>query len=107
MKRVRNKFTPLRRGLLELAVYKIISKREVYAEEIFAALKGTELEAPKGTLYPILSEMERNRGVGCRWAQLSAAPPRKYYRITAGGRAQLEELEAYWEHLSDLINTIQ
>jgi PadR family transcriptional regulator, regulatory protein PadR len=46
---------------------------------------------PSGTLYPILTRLERAGWIEARWEQLDPAvagrPARKYYRLTAGGVA--------------------
>ncbi|GIF04035.1 PadR family transcriptional regulator [Actinoplanes siamensis] len=55
---------------------------------------------PSGTLYPILTRLEKARWIEAQWEDLDPAvagrPPRKYYRLTADGataaRAELAEL---------------
>jgi len=51
---------------------------------------------PSGTVYPALRRLESAGLVDSRWdhkgAEKSGGPPRKYYRLTALGRARLELL---------------
>jgi len=51
---------------------------------------------PSGTVYPILSRLEERALLTSRWEDPAAEreagrPPRRYYRITAVGREELQE----------------
>jgi PadR family transcriptional regulator PadR len=37
------------------------------------------------------------------WKESDAGPPRKYYRLTESGRAQLATLDEYWNRLNRTI----
>ena len=50
---------------------------------------------PSGTVYPAMRRLERDDLIRSQWEKQSIAdaeqrPPRKYYKITAGGRSTLE-----------------
>ena len=54
---------------------------------------------PSGTVYPILRRLEREALVSARWedaaiAQREQRPPRRYYELTAEGKAVLEAARA-------------
>lgn len=98
------KIAPLRKGLLELAILKVIAGRSVYAADILEKLSVTELATGEGTLYPLLSKLRRESLVEYEWAESSSGPPRKYYHLTAKGKLQLKELEQYWHHLTKTIS---
>jgi PadR family transcriptional regulator PadR len=97
------KFTPLRKGLLEFVVLKIISADKVYAADILRQLGATEFVTQEGTLYPLLSKMRREGLVDYEWQESEAGPPRKYYKLTAKGRTQLRETSDYWQQMNDTI----
>ena len=40
------------------------------------------------------------------WRESAAGPPRKYYRLTDLGRANLAEFRAYWASLTALIDEL-
>ena len=101
---ISEKLGPIRRGLLELVVLKIISKTQVYAADILATLATTEFVTQEGTLYPLLSRLRRDGAVEYEWVESEAGPPRKYYKLTATGRQQLRELLGYWSQLDSTIN---
>ena len=97
---INDKFGPIKKGLLELAVLQVISVKKVYAADILTLLKPTEFDTQEGTLYPLLSRLRRDGAVEYEWVESEAGPPRKYYRLTDKGRNQLEQLKEYWEKIN-------
>jgi len=95
------KLGPIRKGLLEFLILKIISADKVYVADMLKLLSTTEFATQEGTLYPLLSKMRRESLVDYEWKESEAGPPRKYYKLTAKGKSQLSELNQYWK----LINT--
>lgn len=90
-----DKLSPIRKGLLELAVLNVISAHRVYAADILKRLDVTEFATQEGTLYPLLSRLRREGAVEYEWVESDAGPPRKYYRLTAVGQQQKQQLEDY------------
>lgn len=101
------KFLPIRKGLLEFLLLKIIAADKVYVADILGRLTGTEFATQEGTLYPLLSKMRRERLVDYEWQESEAGPPRKYYRLTDRGRAQLAELNDYWRGINRTIEQLE
>ena len=95
------KLGPIRKGLLEFLILKIISADQVYVADMLKLLSTTEFATQEGTLYPLLSKMRRENLVDYEWRESETGPPRKYYKLTAKGKSQLAELNQYWK----LINT--
>jgi PadR family transcriptional regulator PadR len=50
--------------------------------------------------------MRRDGLLDYEWQESDAGPPRKYYELTAKGRSQLGELNAYWKNLSATISQL-
>ena len=98
-----DKFTAIRKGLLEFLILKIVAVHEVYVADILERLSETEFATQEGTLYPLLSKMRRDGLVDYEWHESDAGPPRKYYELTAKGQSQLAELNDYWKHLNATI----
>src|SRR5512137_506017 len=94
-----DRFGAIRKGLLEFLVLKIVAGDQVYAADILAKLSATEFATQEGTLYPLLSKLRRAGLLDYQWVESEAGPPRKYYVLTAKGRAWLAELNAYWKSL--------
>jgi PadR family transcriptional regulator, regulatory protein PadR len=103
---INEKFTAIRKGLLEFLVLKIISGNKVYAADILNQLGGTEFATQEGTLYPLLSKMRREELVDYDWKESEAGPPRKYYELTAKGREQLQETSEYWQKISATVKNL-
>ena len=101
-----DRFSAIRKGLLEFLVLKIVAARSVYAAEILARLSETEFATQEGTLYPLLSKLRRAGLLDYAWVESDAGPPRKYYRLTAKGKSWLSELNGYWKTLHSTVDRI-
>ena len=100
------KFTAIRKGMLEFLVLKIISANPVYAADILKELNATEFATQEGTLYPLLSKMRREELVNYEWKESESGPPRKYYELTAKGREALRETHDYWQKISTTVKNL-
>ena len=100
------KFNPMRKGLLEFLILKIVAANEVYVADILKRLSDTDFATQEGTLYPLLSKMRREGLVDYEWRESEAGPPRKYYTLTAKGNAQLADLDEYWKHINKTISQL-
>jgi PadR family transcriptional regulator PadR len=94
------KLAPLRKGLLEFVVLKIVGGDHVYVPDILRRLAETEFATQEGTLYPLLSKLRREQLVDYEWRESGSGPPRKYYRLTEAGLAQLAALDDYWQRIN-------
>src|SRR5213593_1124662 len=103
---VTEKFSAIRKGLLEFLILKIISADKVYVADMLRRLSDTEFATQEGTLYPLLSKMRRENLVDYEWKESDAGPPRKYYKLTPKGRAQLAELTQYWKQINSTISQL-
>lgn len=101
---VQDRFAAIRKGLLEFVILRIISSDKVYVADMLRRLSSTEFATQEGTLYPLLSKLRREGLVEYEWQESDAGPPRKYYRLTEAGRAQLAELDQYWQTLNTTVD---
>ena len=101
-----SKLAPLRKGLLEFLVLKIVGARSVYVADVLRRLAGTEFATQEGTLYPLLSKLRREDLVLYEWQESDSGPPRKYYRLTEAGKAQLAALDEYWNRINRTVSDI-
>ena len=101
-----SKLAPIRKGLLEFLVLKIVGARSAYVPDILRRLAETEFATQEGTLYPLLSKLRREDLVQYEWQESDAGPPRKYYRLTDAGRLQLAALDDDWALLNRTISAI-
>ncbi|MGN0291288.1 MAG: PadR family transcriptional regulator [Lachnospiraceae bacterium] len=89
--------TQLLKGILEGCVLSIIAEGETYGYEILIRLEQEGFEnLLEGTLYPVLTRLDKKEYISCRRAKSPHGPIRKYYSITKKGEEALEEfLENY------------
>ncbi|HEX8900253.1 PadR family transcriptional regulator [Vitreimonas sp.] len=99
-------FAGLRKGLLEFALLTVVSGRTVYVGDILTTLAPTPFATQEGTLYPLLSKLRREEYVDYEWVESGQGPPRKYYRLTDKGASRLDELAAYWRHLTTTLESL-
>jgi PadR family transcriptional regulator PadR len=103
---VNEKFSAIRKGLLEFLVLQIIAADKVYAADILKQLSVTEFATQEGTLYPLLSKMRREGLLDYEWKESEAGPPRKYYELTAKGREQLQDTLDYWSQINGTVRKL-
>lgn len=90
----------LRRGALELAILLVLARARRYGLEIIRHLEdSTDLVVAEGTVYPILARLTRDGLLQSEWRQ-EGVHPRKYYRLTAGGRERLGAMTASWKEFA-------
>jgi PadR family transcriptional regulator, regulatory protein PadR len=82
----------LRRGTLELAVLLAIAPAPRYGLEILRHLEFADLVLAEGTIYPLLARLERESLLQSRWVEGEGPRPRKYYQLTASGRARMRKM---------------
>jgi PadR family transcriptional regulator PadR len=90
----------LKRGTIEMVILRLLADREMYGYELVSTIEARSagrLEVRDGTLYPVLYRLEEGGHVEPRWVTPERGVPRKYYRLTKSGRAELERLAAEWE----------
>jgi DNA-binding PadR family transcriptional regulator len=69
-------------------------------------LSGGRLEWTDGLLYPLLHRLERLGHVESVWRQSAGERRRKYYRITAQGRAELTAQHRQWAAVVDTLRNV-
>jgi PadR family transcriptional regulator, regulatory protein PadR len=76
----------------------------------FSIMEATGL--PSGTVYPAMRRLEGDRLITSRWERQSIAdaegrPPRKYYKVTAEGKATLATARKRYPLLARLAPTAE
>src|SRR6188474_861548 len=103
---ISEKLSPIRKGLLEFVILKIVAGDKVYVADMLKLLGPTEFATQEGTLYPLLSKMRREELVDYEWKESESGPPRKYYKLTAKGRENLRETLDYWQKISGTVKNL-
>jgi PadR family transcriptional regulator PadR len=91
----------LRKGCLELAILASLWSGKRYGLEILRHLEEKSgLIVPEATVYPLLTRLKTTGLVDSEWVDGTAGHPRKYYRLTAGGRRRALEMARFWSRFS-------
>jgi PadR family transcriptional regulator PadR len=77
--------TQLRKGFLAYCVLLICGESAKYTSNIILQLRGAELVVVEGTIYPLLSRLQKDGLLAHEWQESEQGPPRKYYKTTAFG----------------------
>lgn len=93
--------TQLMKGILEGCVLAVIVKGETYGYEILSELEKHGFdELGEGTLYPVLTRLDKNGYISCRKAKSPLGPIRKYYTITPSGQERLENFKKQYQKVT-------
>lgn len=94
--------TQLMKGILEGCVLGVIEKGETYGYEILSVLEKCGFESlSEGTLYPILTRLNKNGFISCRKAKSPLGPIRKYYSITETGQQRYESFKENYTKVTE------
>ena len=94
----------LLKGIAPVVVLEILSRGKMYGYELSEAIEqrsGEILTLGKGTLYPLLYNLEAKKLVKGKWENSDSGRKRRYYSITGKGKDQLARQK---EQLKDLVS---
>jgi PadR family transcriptional regulator PadR len=95
----------MRRGMLQYCVLALLAEAERYGFDLVKALGEVEgMVTSEGTIYPLLSRLRRDGLVKTTWQESPSGPPRRYYSLTAGGRASLDAFAEEWSRFRQAID---
>jgi PadR family transcriptional regulator len=98
----------LRKGTTRLAVLAALDRGEAYGygirREVFHRTKGV-FAINEGALYPLLHALERRGLVQARNEEVKGRS-RRYYKITAKGRRELDLARHEWTHLQKSLDAL-
>ena len=94
----------LRRGCLVLAVLAAL-RGEQYGYTLRKALAGQGMDIDEGTLYPLLRRLENQGLLSSEWREQDKRNKR-FYRLSAEGKAILKLLLEEWQTINESLNTV-
>lgn len=90
----------MRKGLVEFCVLGALRDGEAYGYQLLQRLAQADcLAFSESTVYPILARLAEEGMVKVRVGPSPSGPPRRYYRLTAEGRARLAGMREYWDDI--------
>jgi PadR family transcriptional regulator PadR len=99
----------LLKGIAPVVVLEILSRGQMYGYELSQAIEersGDILSLGKGTLYPLLYNLEAKKLVEAKWEDTDSGRKRRYYSITSEGKGQLVRQKAQLVELYTGLNHI-
>ena len=95
----------MKRGTLEMCALSVISKDDCYGYEIVNRISSC-MEMTEGTIYPLMKRLRDAGQIDSYIVESTEGPPRKYYKITENGKAELSRLIAEWEEFEESIDKL-
>ncbi|OHB55486.1 MAG: hypothetical protein A2173_03275 [Planctomycetes bacterium RBG_13_44_8b] len=99
----------LLKGIAPVVVLEILSRGQMYGYELSQAIEqrsGEVLTLGKGTLYPLLYNLEARKLVKGRWEEADSGRKRRYYSITSKGKDELLRQKAQLKELTAGLNLV-
>jgi len=99
----------LLKGIAPAVVLEILSRGPMYGYELSSAVEqrsGDVLTLGKGTLYPLLYNLEARKLVRGKWETAESGRERRYYSITSKGKGQLAKQKEQLKELSIGLNLV-
>ncbi len=97
----------LLKGVAPMVVLEILSRGAMYGYELSEAVSqrsGDVLSLGRGTLYPLLYNLEAKGMVSAEWQQNDGERKRRYYSITSDGVEHLQSQKDQWKQLQRGVN---
>ena len=96
----------MRKGYLAYCLLQICHST-MYTSDIIKSLRSAELVAVEGTIYPLLSRLQKDGLLEHEWKESKLGAPRKYYKITPYGREVHQHITESIEILNDTIGKLK
>ena len=99
----------LLKGIAPVVVLEILSRGQMYGYELSQAIEqrsGDVLTLGKGTLYPLLYNLEARKLVKGKWEKADSGRKRRYYSITSKGKDELAKQKAQLKELTAGLNLV-
>ena len=97
----------LLKGVLPMLVLTLLDQEESYGYELVTRLQGGGLHGiATGTVYPVLTRLEREGRLSSRLVPSAAGPARKYYRPTPSGLDLLADARRGWADLAAVVSRL-
>lgn len=98
--------TQLRKGFLAYCVLKVCAQQPKYTSDIISELRAADLIVVEGTIYPLLSKLQRDGLLRHDWKESEQGPPRKYYETTEYGDTVAKSMKKKIETLNKTLEKL-
>ena len=101
--------TDLPQGTLDLLVLQVAAAGPIHGYGIAQRIEQISLDVlqvRQGSLYPALHRLENRKLLAAEWHPSDTGRDAKFYRLTAKGRAQLQQETESWARLAEAVGLI-
>ena len=99
--------TQLLKGILEGCILSIIEKKETYGYEILSELQNYGFDnIIEGTMYPVLTRLNKKGLISCRIGKSPFGPKRKYYSITEEGTKWMKSFRNSYKKINEIAQKV-
>lgn len=91
-------------------ILSVLSLGDSYGYAIIGLVKemsGGEIQWADGMLYPILHRLEKKGWIEAFWGVAETGRKRKYYRLCAIGKAELNNQRQQWDKLNNMLKALE
>lgn len=92
--------------LLILALLEVEPRHGYELSRLIEAQSRGVVSVHAASLYPLLYEMEQKKWIQGRWVERPGQRRRRYYRLTAAGRRELEAQRASWMEFARAVSLV-
>lgn len=97
----------MRKGFLAYCTLIICGRGAVYSSDIIGKLRQAKLVVVEGTIYPLLSRLQKDGLLEHTWEESQQGPPRKYYKTTELGNEVARQLSEATASLTTALNVLE
>ncbi|WP_128893884.1 PadR family transcriptional regulator [Longirhabdus pacifica] len=95
------------KGSIDILLLSLLARKDMYGYEMAKSLKENSNDnyiMSEGTLYPALKRLEKKEWIQSYWGDVERGGRRKYYRILASGKEELNKKMEEWKKVNHLIH---
>ena len=98
----------LLKGVLEGCILKIVKhKVETYGYEVVTEMRNLGFgQCNEGTIYPLLTRLEKKKSLKSQKKESPFGPQRKYYSLTEDGEKELIEFHDTWLEFKEFVDGV-
>lgn len=94
----------LLKGVLPMLILELLREEESYGYQLVTRLAAAGLrEISTGSVYPVLTRLEREGALSSHLVASDSGPARKYYRLTPDGESGLRLARERWLSLTRIV----
>lgn len=97
--------TQFKKGVLELCVLVLLTKRDYYGYELVEKISQS-IEITEGTIYPLLKRLKDDGYVSTYQVESASGATRKYYKVTEIGKKRTDSSSKEWSEFVKNVNNL-